>query len=269
MLSPLQFLPERKPIQAVEVHCEDRPMLHESLLAPFFRKLECRDALTDAEHEALAACAAALVDYPAGADLVCEGDRPDHSTLVVTGFATRYRVLSEGQRQITAIHVPGDFVDLHSFPLKEMDHSVGALSACRVVQFPHRALTGITENWPHLTRMLWLMTLLDGAIFREWIVAMGRRSAVEQMAHLICELDTRLDIVGLAHDHSFTLPATQNDLGDALGLSAVHINRVLQELRGEKLISWQGQTVEILDWPALQTRAEFDPRYLHLTREPR
>lgn len=244
-------------------------MPHENLLAPFFRKLECRDALTSAEHDALAGCATAVVDYPAGADLVREGDRPAHSTLVVTGFATRYRVLSEGQRQITAIHVPGDFVDLHSFPLKQMDHNVGALSACRVVQFPHQALVGITERWPHLTRLLWLMTLLDGAIFREWIVAMGRRSAVEQLAHLVCELYVRLGIVGLVNGQHFTLPATQADLGDALGLSAVHINRVLQELRAEKLISWQAQTVEVLDWPALQARAEFDPRYLHLQREPR
>jgi CRP-like cAMP-binding protein len=244
-------------------------MPHESLLAPFFRKLECRDALTGAEREALADCAAAVVDYPAGADLICEGDRPRHSTLVVDGFATRYRILSEGQRQITAIHVPGDFVDLHSFPLKEMDHSVGALSACRVVTFPHQALTTITERWPHLTRLLWLMTLLDGAIFREWIVAMGRRSAAEQLAHLICELYVRLNIVGLAHNDGFNFPATQHELGDALGLSAVHVNRVLQELRAEKLISWQGQTVQILDRPGLEARAEFDPRYLHLTREPR
>jgi CRP-like cAMP-binding protein len=244
-------------------------MSPEPLLAPLFRKLECRDDLSDGEHEALANCAGAVVDYPAGSDLVVEGDRPGHSTLVVSGFTTRYRVLSEGQRQITAIHIPGDFVDLHSFPLKKMDHSVGALSDCRVVQFPHAGLTGITENWPHLARLLWLMTLLDGAIFREWIVAMGRRSAVEQLAHLVCELYVRLGIIGMVNGRSFTLPATQADLGDALGLSAVHINRVLQELRGEKLLSWQGQVIEVLDWPRLQARAEFDPLYLHVQREPR
>lgn len=235
----------------------------------FFRKLERRDAIPPEEREALLRAAGAEVTFPAGADLVREGDRPDVSTLVVSGFTTRYRVLSDGQRQITAVHVPGDFVDLHSFVLKEMDHSVGALSACRVIQFPHQHLTTITERYPHLTRLLWLMTLLDSAIHREWIVAMGRRSAGAQMAHLVCELYVRLGVVGLVRDDSFTLPMTQTELGDALGISAVHVNRVLQELRTENLFTWHNQVLHILDWPRLQERAEFDPRYLHLQLEPR
>lgn len=235
----------------------------------FFRKLERRDAIPPEEREALLHAAGAEVTFPAGADLVREGDRPDVSTLVVSGFTTRYRVLSDGQRQITAVHVPGDFVDLHSFVLKEMDHSVGALSACRVIQFPHQRLTTITERYPHLTRLLWLMTLLDSAIHREWIVAMGRRSAGAQMAHLVCELYVRLGVVGLVRDDSFTLPMTQTELGDALGISAVHVNRVLQELRSENLFTWHNQVLHILDWPRLQERAEFDPRYLHLQLEPR
>ncbi len=189
--------------------------------------------------------------------------------LVVTGFTTRYRDLSDGKRQITAIHIPGDFVDLHSFLLKEMDHSVGALSTCRVITFPHRNLTRLTEQHPHLTRLLWLLTLLDSAINREWIVAMGRRSAAEQLAHLICEFCARLEVIGQVKDMTFTLPITQVELSDALGISPVHVNRVLQELRGENLFTWQNQTIRILDWPRLQERAEFDPLYLHLNREPR
>ncbi len=240
-----------------------------SLLDSFFRKLEQRDALTTSEHEALRAAAGQEADYPANTDLVSEGDRPEVSTLVVSGYTMRYRVLSNGQRQITAIHIPGDFVDLHSFVLKTMDHSVGALSDCHVVRFPHSGLTEITERYPHLTRVLWLMTLLDSAIHREWLVAMGRRSAGGQLSHLVCELYIRLGIVGLAHDGSFTLPLTQIELGDALGLSAVHVNRVLQELRAENLLTWQNQTVHILDWPRLQERAEFDPSYLHLQKERR
>src|SRR3569623_1311041 len=116
-----------------------------------------------------------------------------------------------------------------------MDHSVGALSRCRTIMFPHERLTWITEQYPHLTRELWLMTLLDGSIHREWLVAMGRRSASQQMAHLICELYVRLGITGLVHDDTFSFPITQTELGDALGLSAVHVNRVLQELRTERL----------------------------------
>ena len=235
----------------------------------FFRKLERRDVLSEQEREALISRAGPEIDFPAGADIVHEGERLDRSLLVVSGFSTRYHTLRDGGRQITAVHVPGDFVDLHSLLLKEMDHSVGALSACRVITFPHRGLIEITERYPHLTRLLWLMTLLDSSIHRQWIVAMGRRSAPEQLAHLICELYVRLESVGLASDFKFEFPATQTQLADALGISPVHVNRVLQELRGENLFTWQGQIVRILDWARLQERAEFDPRYLHLNQEPR
>lgn len=239
------------------------------VIAAFLSKLERRDVLSAPEREALIAAAGPVVDYAAGVDMVREGDRPDRSTLVVEGFAIRYRVLSDGQRQITAIHIPGDFVDLHSFVLRTMDHSVGALSTCRVVTFPHPNLVRITEEFPHLTRLLWLMTLIDGAIHREWIVAMGRRSSSGQLAHLICELYVRLGVAGLVKDGSFVFPISQAQLSDALGLSAVHVNRVLQELRAEKLISWESQIVRILDWEALRDRAEFDVGYLHLNSEPR
>jgi len=238
-------------------------------LDTFFRKLERRDVLSSEERDALIAAAGAEAHFPAGGDLVREGERPNHSILLLSGISTRYNLLSNGQRQITAIHVPGDFVDLHSLLLKEMDHSVGALSDCHVVTFPHAGLVGLSENYPHLTRLLWLMTLIDAAIQREWIVAMGRRSATEQLAHLICELYVRLDVAALVRDQSFRFPINQMELGDALGLSAVHVNRVLQELRGENLFTWQGQIVRVLDWPKLQRRADFNPTYLHLNSEPR
>jgi CRP-like cAMP-binding protein len=208
------------------------------------------------------------VRFQAGADLVREGARPDTSMLVVDGFTTRYRDAADGSRQITAIHIPGDFVDLHSLLLREMDHSVGALSACRVVRFPHTKLRALTETHPHLTRLLWLMTLIDSSIHREWLAA-AAQPAPEQIAHLICELYVRLEITGLITKHSFPLPLTQTELGEALGLSAVHVNRSLQQLRAEGLFTWQNQVVTVLDWEALERRAAFDDRYLHLVREPR
>ena len=239
-------------------------------IAAFISKLERRDRITAEEEAALLAAAGPAETFAPGSDLVREGDRPDRSMLVAHGFTTRYRLLADGTRQITAIHVPGDFVDLHSFLLKTMDHSVGALSACRVVTFPHANLKTITERHPHLTRLLWLMTLLDSAIHREWIVAMGRRSAHEQLAHLLCEIFTRLTVVGLGDPtRELMLPINQTELGDTLGLSTVHVNRTLQQLRAERLISWQGQSVRILDWDRLARVAEFDPTYLHLDAEPR
>lgn len=243
-------------------------MAGDANFATFIRKLELRDEITDAEKRALYACAADETVFPAGTDLVREGDRPTQSMLVIEGFSTRYRDALDGSRQIMAIHVPGDFVDLHSLLLKEMDHSVGALSRCRVLRFPHARLVKLIEDHPHLGRLLWLMTLIDGSIHREWLAA-AARPAPEQIAHLICELFVRLAVSDLVNDYTFALPITQAELGEALGISAVHVNRTLQQLRAEDLFNWQNQEIQILDWEGLQRRALFDPRYLHLVKEPR
>jgi CRP-like cAMP-binding protein len=244
-------------------------MADEAILTTFLRKLEVRDVVTDAEKRALIACAGETAHFDAGTDLVREGDRPDTSILLLDGFCSRYRDTPDGSRQITAIHVAGDFVDLHSLLLGEMDHSVGALSTCRAMRFPHERLRALTETHPHLTRLLWLMTLIDASIHRQWLAA-AARSAPEQLAHLVCELFVRLEISGLVGpDRSFALPLTQVELSEALGLSAVHVNRSLQQLRAEGLLSWQNQTVHILDWGGLQRRGSFEDRYLHLVREPR
>ena len=240
-----------------------------SSLSRLFLKLDCRDRITDDERKALVDRVGPLVHFRANADLVREGDRPEQSTLLVNGFTTRYRVLKQGQRQITAIHIPGDFVDLHSFPLKEMDHSVGALTDCDVVTMSHRALAEITEQYPHLTRLLWLSTLLDGAIHREWLVGIGRRSATQQLAHLVCEFFERLRIVELVDGMGFRFPVTQAQLADVLGMSAVHVNRTLQELRAQRFFTWEGPLINITDWDGLQRFAEFDPLYLHGRREAR
>jgi CRP-like cAMP-binding protein len=198
-----------------------------------------------------------------------EGDRPTESTVLITGFAVRYSLLRNGKRQITALHVPGDFVDLHSFLVKKMDHAVMAITRCTVGMVPHETLRGISENHPHLARLLGVHIAVDGAIHRQWIVAMGRRSALEHAAHLLCELFVRLKAVGLTEGYSFKLPLTQGELGDTLGLSTVHVNRVIQELRKEGPITWRGETVVIEDWPRLQEIAEFDPTFLSLEGEPR
>ena len=241
----------------------------EELLEPFFRKIAARDTLGLAERRAIMAAADERVLFEAGEDLVTEGQRPSKSMLVADGFTCRYRLLAGGERQLTAIHVPGDFVDLHSFLIKQMDHSVGALTPCVVYTFPHERLVDVTERYPHLTRILWLLTLLDAAIHREWLVGMGRLSAHQRAAHLICELYARLKVIGRTGDSSFELPITQSSLADALGISAVHINRVVQELRRRGMIVWDGGRLTISDWPALAALAEFDDGYLHLVEETR
>jgi CRP-like cAMP-binding protein len=202
-------------------------------------------------------------------DIVCEHDRITRSHLLLEGWAFRYISLKSGRRQIVAIHVPGDFVDLHSFPLQVMDHSVATFTRCRIATAPHANLRKVTEQHPHLTRLFWLSTLIDGAIHRQWLLGAGQRSALEQTAHLLCELYVRLETVGEARDFAFAMPMSQAEFADALGISPVHANRVVGELRSSGVVAWQGRTVSILDWERLRDIAEFDPVYLNLFASPR
>ena len=177
--------------------------------------------------------------------------------------------LADGQRQIMEVHVPGDFLDLHSFLLKRLEHNVGSLTPVRIALVPHDALRQITEDHPHLARLLWFSTLLDAAIHRERILSVGRRSAVARIAHLICELKLRLEVIGLSDGSRFALPLTQTDLADASGLTAVHVNRMLKRLRDDDLLTFRGGEVTIHDWDRLQRVAEFSADYLYLERRPR
>jgi CRP-like cAMP-binding protein len=238
-------------------------------LDPFLRRIESRDDLGPAERQALIDAVGSFEDFGAGADLVREGDRPARCTLLVSGFAARYRTVANGERQFAAIHVAGDFIDLHSFPLKVMDHSIVALTPCEVAIYPHEAIRAVTEQFPHLTRLLWLLTLLDSALQREWIFCLGRLSAEARAAHLFCELGIRLDVAGLGSANDYRLPLTQQDLADALGLSSVHANRVIQSLRKKRLLTWQMNRVTLPDPAALREMGEFDAHYLHLHKEPR
>ncbi|HZH50817.1 MAG TPA: Crp/Fnr family transcriptional regulator [Microvirga sp.] len=239
------------------------------MIDPLIWKLEHYDQLSSEERRVLASAVSRVREVRADEDIVPEGTRPTESSILLEGFAARYKILMNGRRQITALHVIGDFVDLHSFISKKMDHGVIALTSCQVAVVPHDNLRRISESHPHLARLLWLNTLVDGATHREWLVAMGRRPALGHFAHLICELFVRLEAVRQTDGYSFQVPVTQAELGDTLGLSTVHVNRVAQELRLEKLISWQGETVTILDWERLKQVADFDATYLHFENEPR
>ncbi len=239
------------------------------MIYPLVLKLERHDLLSPDEKRVLESAVSRSREFRADEDIVREASRPTESHLLLEGFAARYKILMNGRRQITALHLPGDFVDLHSYLLEKLDHGVIALTSCHVAVVPHDHLRRITESHPHLARLLWLTTLVDGATHREWLVAMGRRSALGHFAHLICELFLRLQAVGQTDGYSFLLPATQAELGDTLGISTVHVNRVVQELRTDRLITWQGETVTILDWERLRQVADFDPTYLYLEPEPR
>lgn len=232
------------------------------------RKLEHHVALGEDEKAYLAQIALQVREYEPRETIVHEGDHPSESCLLVTGFACRFKLLPEGKRQILSFHVAGDFIDLHSFLLKQMDHGMAAISKCTIAKVPHRSIQAITEQFPRLTRALWWDVALDGAIFREWMVSLGRRDARAQIAHLLCELLLRLQAVGLVTDNSYELVPTQTDLGDALGLSTVHVNRTLQQLRGEGLIVSEGRRVTIPDVEKLKTAAGFNQAYLAVRSGP-
>jgi CRP-like cAMP-binding protein len=238
-------------------------MFQSANLSLLFKRIELRDTLSDEERAILEAAVDRTFLVSAKQDIVREGDRPMQSTVLLSGLVTRYRMLPHGGRQITAIHVPGDFIDLQSFPLKLMDHSLGALTDCILATMPHTALTQITETQPHLTRILWKLSLLDSALHREWIVAMGGMPSISHLAHLFCEIYLRLKAVGLAEGNSFQFAVTQQELADTLGISPVHVNRVMQELRAQAVIQFDGKIGTILDWHRLVEIGQFDDKHLH------
>jgi CRP-like cAMP-binding protein len=232
------------------------------------RALERRDTLSDREREAITKAIAEVRIHPPGDTLVRAGVTAEYSTLLVDGLLGRVFYMSEGKRQIVALHLPGDFVDLHSLLLKRLDHDVVAMSEVRVALVPHTVLRKLTETEPHLARMLWLLTVIDAAIHREWIGRLGHSAAV-RIAHLLCELQMRSAIVGLATPQGFPLDLTQADLGDMTGLTPVHVNRTLRKLREAGLAIVRDGLVSIPDLRHLQEFAGFDPTYLYLENRPR
>lgn len=231
---------------------------------PLLRKLSNFTKLSDEECAAVNECTQDVREFAAREDVISQGDRTGGVKLLLEGFACRYKVLEDGRRQIVAYFVPGDLCDLRVFILKRMDHSIGAVTASKVATISPESVLRLTNHYPSLTRALWWSTLVEEAIAREWIVNVGQRNALERMAHLFCELLYRFRAVGLNEDNSCTLPLTQVELAETLGLSSVHVNRTLQELRRQKLVTLANGTLTIEDLDALKEMSLFNPDYLHL-----
>jgi CRP-like cAMP-binding protein len=228
------------------------------------RKLESIAKISPEERQAVLALPLRVREYGDAADIVREGESPPDSCLLLEGFLCRYKMSAGGRRQILSFHIPGDIPDLQSLFLDVMDHSLGTLAPSRVAFIPHVTIHAMLRDFPNLAAVFWRETLIDAAIFREWLTSAGRRTAHQRVAHVLCEVYVRLRAVGLHDGAGFNMPATQAELSDALGLSAVHVNRVLQDLRRSGLIRSHGKRIEIVDWPRLQQAGAFDPTYLHL-----
>jgi CRP-like cAMP-binding protein len=232
-------------------------------------KLRARNEISAEEESGIRDLVTEVRDYAPDTILIRAGEELNVSLLLLDGLVARAHQLSEGERQITELHVPGDFADVHGFTLKRLDHDVVTMTRCRIAIVPHDRLRTLTEAHPHLARVYWFGTNLDAAIHRAWEVSLGRRRASPRMAHLFCELHVRLGIVELATDEGFSLPLTQDELADCLGLTAVHVNRTLKELRERELVEFRSGRVIINDLAGLRELAEFDPAYLYLEQRER
>lgn len=234
------------------------------ILMPMLRKLQHWAAFNEADRAAVLGlphkiCRLAPHDF-----IVHEGDEPSFSCVLLSGFAVRHKIAGNGGRQILSLHMVGDLVDLQNSLLDVADHNVQAIGWVEAAYIPVAAITALVADHPAVGRAMWRETLVEGSIFREWILNIGRRDARTRTAHFLCEMALRLRAAGLSPRDHFELPVTQEHLGDILGLTAVHVNRTLQTLNLDGIVERRIRSVAIHDWDRLAATGDFDPTYLHL-----
>jgi CRP-like cAMP-binding protein len=195
--------------------------------------------------------------------IVREGEQAGECSLILRGFAYRQKLLSDGDRQIISFHIPTEFVDLQNGVLGTADHNVQSLNHCEVAAVPRSAIMKLADQRSAVRMAMWIDTLIDSSIFREWVVNVGRRDSRARIAHLLCELAIRLQRIGADREGLFDFPLTQEQLADATGLTAVHTNRTLQSLRREGLLQLSNGILRVLDWEGLREAGDFDELYLH------
>ena len=228
------------------------------------RKLETRRKLDADDRAALLALPHRRRMFEPSAYLVREGEPPRaHCSFVLSGFAYRQKLTLQGARQIVSLHMRGDILDLQHLFLHIADHNIQALTRLETVEVDRQTLRDLAVSHPNIGRAMWIDALVDASVFREWIVNVGRRDARARIAHLLCEFAARMESAGLARSGGYELPMTQEQIGDATGLTSVHVNRMLKVLRDEGAIARTGRQVRISDWDRLRAIADFDPAYLH------
>ena len=234
-----------------------------SFLDPVFRRWSRRVALTEQDKQALAALPWSKRVYNREAYLAREGEPTSVCTVLLSGFAFRQKLVSDGRRQIISFHIAGEFLDVQNCLLDVADHNVQALNRVSVAAIHKSALIDLMSARVNIRRAIWLDSLIDSSVFREWVVNLGRRDARGRIAHLLCELADRLRAAGVSDGEMYDFPLTQEQIADATGLTAVHTNRTLQSLRKDGLISLSSNRLAILDWRALAEVGDFNERYLH------
>jgi CRP-like cAMP-binding protein len=236
------------------------------MISVHLKKLRRRIEISSDEERAIRAAVAEVRHVRPDQIVVRSGEELTTSLLLLEGWLARSKDLAGGERQVTELHVVGDFADLHGYTLKRLDHDVVSLCECKIAVVPHERISEIGDKFPRLARAYWFCTNMDAAIQRELTLSLGQRSAISRMAHLFCELYVRLDVVGRVRDNGYAFPLTQRELSECLGLTVVHANRTLQELRRRGLVELENRHLKIVDRRGLEGLAEFDPAYLYLEK---
>ncbi|QNM83448.1 Crp/Fnr family transcriptional regulator [Sphingomonas sabuli] len=236
------------------------------MITPHLKKLRLRTDISSEEERVIRDLVGEVRRFKADEVLVHAGEELDRCMLLVEGWLVRSKDLPSGERQVLEIHIPGDFADLHGFTLKRLDHDMASVTDGAVALVSHAALANIIEEHPHLALVYWLSTNIDASVGREMALSLGQRSAISRMAHLFCELHARLKVVGETRGDTFDFPLTQREIAEYLGLTVVHVNRTLQELRRKGLVESENRAITIRDRRGLEAIAEFDPSYLHLEK---
>lgn len=236
-------------------------------LGALVRKLGGADRLSKADRYAIERLPVTIRMVGPQQDIVPEGCPSSSCCIVLDGWTCCYQMLNEGRRPILSFHIPGDMPDLQGLHLSDTDFGMAALTAATVAFVPHAEIQKLIAGHPAIAMALWREALIAAAMHRAWMAGLGRRHARGRMAHLFCELYLRLKAVGLADGYSLPLPLRQPDLADALGLTSVHVNRIIRDLRKDDLIRLRNRKLDILDWPQLCATAEFNPAYLHLPKD--
>lgn len=228
------------------------------------RRLEQHAALGPSDREAILALPHTLRTLDPSSYMIREGDRPVQCAVLVSGFAYRQKLTGDGQRQIVALHIPGEPLDFQNLFLDESDHSVQTLTRAELAFIQRSDIQKLARAVPAVGHAILVMILVEASVFREWVLNVGRRDARTRMAHVLCEFAIRLDAQGLSEDHGYELPMTQEQFADAVGLTAVHVNRTLKTLEAEGLIVRNRRHVSFPDWERLREVGDFNQRYLHL-----
>jgi len=239
-----------------------------SLTAPLIRKLDSLGRLSADERESVEAMPLVGKELTPGQQIELEGTEPSRCCLVVEGLLRRYSIVSNGNLQTLSIHVPGDIPDLQGLHLRTMDHTLASIGRSKIAMIAHRDILDVLRKAPRLVSLFWRESLVDAAVARAWVKVLGGQDACGRLAHLACELYVRMNVMGLVRDNSYPLPLTQVQLGETIGASVVHVNRILKKMRADGLLEHKEGRLFILNWDDLSEAADFDPGYLNLRDHP-